>query len=320
MQNISAHISEGLSVYNAYNEIGVLDTNFNFIIPIYENMPQEISPRPTTSINLTTENVVTTASLLNLRASNSTWSTSLATLPTGTVLLRIETAKSVVNGYYWDKVMYFRESNVITGYVARDYITQIDDIKTTEELYYTSECAILKNAPGINTEPKKILDSGTELTVIDKLEFTIDNIIWYRVKLTDGTGGYITSNFVRAAITEPTVPTGDTFKIQGNNFITIPGITVDQIDGAITESEVLKTGTKIIISEVEYTVVVLGDTNGDGQITPLDYVKIKNNIMETSALEGPYSIAGDVNQDGLISPLDYVKVKNHIMGVKSINL
>ena len=64
----------------------------------------------------------------------------------------------------------------------------------------------------------------------------------------------------------------------------------------------------------EYIVIIEGDVNGDGEISPLDYVKIKNHIMETTMVTGDaYLDAADYNNDSEISPLDYVKVKNYIM-------
>lgn len=58
----------------------------------------------------------------------------------------------------------------------------------------------------------------------------------------------------------------------------------------------------------------LGDVNGDGKITPADYVKVKNHIMGKSKLTGNSLKAADMNGDGKITPADYVKIKNHIMG------
>ena len=91
------------------------------------------------------------------------------------------------------------------------------------------------------------------------------------------------------------------------------------------EQTLVGTGTKVIISEKErdivleeYECLVYGDVNGDGNITPADYVKIKNQITNTSKLENVYYDAADVNRDGNISPSDYVKVKNHIMNVSTI--
>ena len=58
----------------------------------------------------------------------------------------------------------------------------------------------------------------------------------------------------------------------------------------------------------------MGDVNGDGKITPADYVKVKNHIMGKSKLTGDSLKAADMNKDGKITPADYVKIKNTIMG------
>ena len=80
----------------------------------------------------------------------------------------------------------------------------------------------------------------------------------------------------------------------------------------------LATGDKIYIKKgddsVTLTIVIAGDTSGDGEISAVDYVRIKNHIMETSKLTGAYEKAADYNNDGGISASDYVKVKNYIMG------
>lgn len=91
---------------------------------------------------------------------------------------------------------------------------------------------------------------------------------------------------------------------------------------SVDNSGVLTTGRKVTItsgSETKtYSVVIYGDLNGDGKISSLDYVGIKNSIMGTKSLSSIQKISGDVNRDGKISALDYVKVKNHIMGTGSI--
>lgn len=69
-----------------------------------------------------------------------------------------------------------------------------------------------------------------------------------------------------------------------------------------------------------YTMIVLGDVNGDGEIKPSDYVQIKNYIMEKATLTNIQKMAADVNGDGGIKPSDYVKIKNHIMDRNKITL
>ncbi len=61
-------------------------------------------------------------------------------------------------------------------------------------------------------------------------------------------------------------------------------------------------------------VVIKGDVNSDGKISPLDYVVIKNHIMQSTLITGSeYLKAADFDNDGNVKPLDYVKIKNYIM-------
>ena len=46
MQNIRAANDEGNSMYKTYNSVGIVNSSFEFIIPLYENMPEEACPRP----------------------------------------------------------------------------------------------------------------------------------------------------------------------------------------------------------------------------------------------------------------------------------
>ncbi|MCQ2513314.1 MAG: dockerin type I repeat-containing protein, partial [Lachnospiraceae bacterium] len=58
-----------------------------------------------------------------------------------------------------------------------------------------------------------------------------------------------------------------------------------------------------------------GDANGDGKISPLDYVVVKNHIMGYKTITDSSKLAAaDANGDGKISALDYVRIKNIIMG------
>lgn len=61
-----------------------------------------------------------------------------------------------------------------------------------------------------------------------------------------------------------------------------------------------------------------GDVNGDGKVSSLDYIQIKNHIMKTKVLSGDALLRADVNGDGKVSSLDYIKIKNHIMGTNRL--
>lgn len=335
MQNISAPYSEGYSTYTAYRDLDMLNYSFNFIIPVYENMPQIISPMPgAVETNIVTENVKVTTSYadLKIRQNASSSGAIIGYAPKGTILLRIEKATAMSSdGRYWDKVVYDTGTGIIVGYSARtetdgaQYLTLIDDVVTVnEEMQVAEDNVNLRNGPGLTgTTIKQMVSSGFKLTVIDKIPYIIDNYYWYRVKLPNGVQGYIASDYLCAVGEEPPKEPEevfDNYKLTGDKLVIAPGTEIANIEGATLNGEVLGTGAKVTLNSNEYVLVVLGDANGDGNITPLDYVKVKNHIMNISTLSDCYKTAGDVNGDGNITPLDYVKIKNHIMNVNKIEL
>ena len=119
-------------------------------------------------------------------------------------------------------------------------------------------------------------------------------------------------------------------KVTKADFLTNIAISDDlkvEIENTDSKQELIGTNTKIKVKHKlsdmlieEYTCLVYGDINGDGQITPADYVKIKNHIMGASKLEGIVYKVADIDQNNKISPADYVKVKNHIMKVTTISI
>jgi len=63
-----------------------------------------------------------------------------------------------------------------------------------------------------------------------------------------------------------------------------------------------------------YSIIVAGDTNGDGVINITDMIAIKQNILGRSSLSGIYKIAADINEDGKINITDFIKAKAKILG------
>lgn len=107
-----------------------------------------------------------------------------------------------------------------------------------------------------------------------------------------------------------------------NNLTNTGGvITVTDASGNAKESGNIGTGDKVnITSGVTETlnVVIYGDTNGDGDISAIDYVKVMNHIMGVTKLEGLNYQVADVNKDNDVTAVDYVKIMNHIMETSKI--
>ena len=67
------------------------------------------------------------------------------------------------------------------------------------------------------------------------------------------------------------------------------------------------------------TVVIYGDTSGDGVINALDLLQVQKNILGTYSLSGAYSSAGDTSKDGTINALDLLQVQKNILGTYNIS-
>ena len=192
-----------------------------------------------------------------------------------------------------------------------------------------------RSAPTTDSDRLGYLYRDTLVIMLEKECAEANGYKWDKIKLSNGVIGYVADNYLvlktsstvqnvdtkqetsTATKTETTekqdiIINGDGYKSSGNNLIVLPNVTLSNIQGAVSGE--LKTGFKVKIGEIEYSVIMKGDTNGDGKSSAGDYVRIKNHIMQTSLLEGTESqSAADINNDGKISPADYVLIKNYIM-------
>lgn len=92
----------------------------------------------------------------------------------------------------------------------------------------------------------------------------------------------------------------------------------------IADDEVVATGmiVKLIINGEEKdrkTIVIKGDTSGDGEIDLFDAVKILNHYLERAPLTGAYKEAAYVNDDVDIDLFDSVMILNHYLGRISLH-
>lgn len=146
MQNILAPSSEAINTYNAYYKMNLLDIPFNFVIPVYNNMPE--SP-----VDIYTQNEseyvkdstkVYCTSNLNVRAGASTSYSAILTVPKNTVMTRI--ARGVQAGERWDKV---RLDSGIEGYVFQSYIKECSYTKVSGITLDKENIEILPNETAI---------------------------------------------------------------------------------------------------------------------------------------------------------------------------
>jgi len=207
----------------------------------------------------------------------------------------------------------------------------------------------MRSAAGYSGEVIRLLPDGTKLLRLSIASSMVDGYYWDQVITGTGIVGYVARSYLidvngnpatgvevtkaTVVVTSPELTVGDknttdkTIKMEPN--VTVKEILAKYSNAVIKDasgnkvtdnSKKIGTGYTITISDQTFAAVKLGDINGDGDISPLDYVKIKNHIMKTTTLSGCYKSAADTNGDKDITPLDYVKVKNRIMKVSSISL
>ena len=80
----------------------------------------------------------------------------------------------------------------------------------------------------------------------------------------------------------------------------------------------IATGIKVKITtsseSKELSIVVKGDTSGDGEINALDLLQVQKNILKSYELKGAYKLAADTSGDGEINALDLLQVQKNILG------
>ena len=85
-------------------------------------------------------------------------------------------------------------------------------------------------------------------------------------------------------------------------------------------SATLATGYTVTINGKEYDIVVLGDVNGNGDITSSDLLGIVNHLNGNKPLKDAYKKACDANRSDTISSSDLLTVVNHLNESKKITL
>lgn len=85
---------------------------------------------------------------------------------------------------------------------------------------------------------------------------------------------------------------------------------------------ILATGDSIIIDngseKITYSVIIFGDTNGDGQINMIDLLRLQKHFTKVTSLTSHYLAAADANRDGKLDMIDLLRMQKQILGLSNI--
>ncbi len=109
----------------------------------------------------------------------------------------------------------------------------------------------------------------------------------------------------------PETKVSDIINLFGND-----AIVKDSNQKQLPVSTILSTSTKV---NDKYTIVVLGDINGDGKIDTADLLNIQKHLLSISKITNSIKIkSADINGDGKIDTADLLKIQKKLLGISNI--
>ena len=287
MQNILAAQKEGQTLRNTFEDIGAVNGEYTFIIPVFKNMPSSAAARPSSTSSPSNPSDPSTPTISDMVRVNVTGSLYLRNAPgkdadkitkvyKDEVITRLSKATEKIDGTYWDYVM---KADGTKGYAARETY----DTEDTYKLYLVP----------INEEP------STPDVPDDEAVIKND-----KVKINTAT----------------------------NDVVTVPGTTVQdfanlvgkEVSAKNLNGESLSSDSKLstgCVIDDKYTVAVLGDVNGDGEVDTGDTFLLKLVVLGQRTLNEKYfKQASDVNGDGEIDTGDTFLLKKQVLQISNITL
>lgn len=355
MQNITAPLTEGAKVYNAYNSVGALDKEITFIIPTYQNMPSTNVKAPT---NGNPNYYLSSISVNEKKIDNFKYDTLSYEIDTNDSEVEIKT--TTINSKASYEVIGNKKllpgKNEFTIKVTSEKGTSINykliinklNNETTIEEENTIENITINNvelnfSKDIHEYNKEVDNEVSKIKLIytlsnntnKEVEVNLNNglntitIKDYVIKITrlNPNLDYILNNigirYNEKYISGINVGTSITSLINNVTNINNSAITIIKDSKGNKKEGTFATGDIVNIKsgseEKEYQILIYGDINGDGKIDKLDALAILREYYNYANYEGVYKEASDINRDGKIDKLDVLAVLRDYYGYAKIN-
>ena len=280
MQNIEAPNHESVKTYKGYQNIGLLNNEFVFSIPVFKNMPEKTSLPNKGNPNNYLSTLSVNGTYLFKAADNKTdYKMNLSTSTNSVEIIATKVSpKSTISGLGTIslegtnqniKVEVKAENNDIRIYNIN--ITRTNDIPLA-----ISEILNISN----------IKNDGTYIYV-KELGKDISETI-NKIKEKEPKATVTVTDYENKVKTKGLIATGDKIKI------------------------------KTTEEEKELTVLIYGDINSDGEINKIDAAAILRHYYKYTSYDGIYKLAADVSKDGNIDKVDVAAVLRHLYGYAKI--
>lgn len=265
MTNVQDPYSQSANLFSTYTNYGLLNSNLNFIIPIYENMPAYVDKPSSLSSASGTLYYANVSSSVSARQSPTTSASTVATLYRHDKVVMLQKSCANANGYVWDKV---RLWNGGEAYVASQnlspYVPYNPNISVTN-------VSLDKQDISLQIGNGAFVTSTNLYATVEPQNATNKNLTWSssNPNIADVNNGLITAK--SEGTVTITVTTQDSNK-QATCNVTVTNVENTNLQSAYVNTEVLRVRkepytTSTIISYVyqdEQVIILQKDYLNDG--------------------------------------------------------
>ena len=272
MTNVQDPTGQTSRLYNTYLSNGILDASLNFIIPVYNDMPG-LNKLPTTLTEADGELYYSVGTGVNVRSgpgTNYSAIGSISIIDEVVAMLEREVATDST-GMKWDRV---KLSNGVIGYVASQYLkpceTSDENIDIEEEkAIATANVSVTSGLLRVRAEASSsavrltAIENGEQVEILQKDVKTDENYTWYKIRY-NGIVGYVASQYLTNIVdiddnggengdNKPEKPetSGEKIKLDGENVITVPDVTVSEVAQFLGTTNYQVTNNDIVIENTQ---------------------------------------------------------------------
>ena len=94
---------------------------------------------------------------------------------------------------------------------------------------------------------------------------------------------------------------------------------LDRDGKKLSADDYIGTGFTVKLNGISYAAVVMGDVDGDGELTPFDYLEVKRAYLGSTKLEALELEAAGVKSGGTLRPINYIMIKRAYFGTYDMN-
>ena len=330
MTNIMDPYNQSATLFSAYTNTNSLDENLVFIIPIYNNMPEYVV-KPSTLLSSDNQDLYyadITSTLSTRTGPGLNYSYGNVTLYKDDLVIMLDRKCKTSGGYDWDKVQFW---NGTTGYVASEYLEKYTNSQGEEPNEPVSDEKIVGiGYADVSSSLNIRKGAGTTYAIVGSLkpkeEFEIigETSGWYKIRTYTNISGYVSKEYVKQI---------EYAEIEDNNIRIIPYVTADMLaeyldvddytikkDKTTITNNLLGTNYKFVSGDKEYTIIKMGDVNGDGQVNTGDAFLIQRHAMKLKSLTDNFLAAANVNYDKNTNTGDAFLVQKYALKLTPITL